>query len=435
MAKKTAKLTDVSSEKEIELPIIESSVGNNIVDIRSVHKELGYFTFDPGFVSTASCESKITYIDGDLGLLNYRGYPIEQLAQHSTYTEVCYLLFYGELPKQNELAQFTAKLAEHARLDKQKITNLLSSFDPEWHPMAMLMAAVSHLAAMYHNEKEIHNPKYRERSAHRLIAKMATLAAAILRYHQRKPPKEPNDDLPYTENFLQMALDHFDPQSVLAQKYAKAMDLILILHADHEQNASTSTVRLSGSTETSPYAALVAGIASLWGPAHGGANEAVINMLEEIVESGQSLQYYIDRAKDKKSHFRLMGFGHRIYKHYDPRAKIIRETCHALLAELDSDDSNHPLLETAMQLEKIALEDDYFISRKLYPNVDFYSGIIFSAMKLPRDMYTVIFALARTIGWISHWNEMLCDPHTRIGRPRQLYSGHQQRSYVAIEQR
>lgn len=435
MTKKIAKLTDVSSDKAIDLPIIESSVGNDIVDIRSVHKELGYFTFDPGFVSTASCESKITYIDGDAGLLSYRGYPIEQLAEQSTYPEVCYLLFYGELPKQEQLNQFTTSLAQHAELDKQKTTSLLNSFNPKWHPMAMLMATVSHLAAMYHDEKAIHDSEYRERAAHRLLAKTATIAAAIHRYRQGKVIKESSGNLSYTENFLQMAFDDFNPESTLSQKYAKAMDLILILHADHEQNASTSTVRLSGSTETSPYAALVAGIASLWGPAHGGANEAVIGMLEEIAESGQPLQSYIDRAKDKKSHFRLMGFGHRIYKHYDPRAKIIREACHALLAELDSDGSNRPLLETARQLERIALEDDYFISRKLYPNVDFYSGIIFNVMGLPRDMFTVIFALARTIGWISHWNEMLSDPHTRIGRPRQLYSGYNQRSYVPIKQR
>ena len=435
MADKKVDLNDPQSNKEIELPVMEATSGANIIDIRSIYKQLGYFTFDPGFVSTASCESKITYIDGDAGLLNYRGYPIEQLAAKSNYSEVCYLILYGELPTAAQLDSFNASLSEHAELEIEKITALFGSFDKHWHPMAMLMAALCQIAAMYHDELAIHDAAYRERSAHRLIAKIAAVVACILRYKQGKTLKTPNRDLPYTERFLDMALDDFEPQSSLSQKYARAMDLILLLHADHEQNASTSTVRLSGSTETSPYAALVAGIASLWGPAHGGANEAVIDMLEGIVESGQPLQFYIDRAKDKNSHFRLMGFGHRIYKNYDPRAKIIRTICHELLDEIDSDNINKPLLDTAKELESIALKDDYFISRKLYPNVDFYSGIIFNAMGLPRDMYTVIFALARTIGWISHWNEMLCDPLTRIGRPRQLYTGYTQRDYTSIEQR
>ena len=435
MADKKVDLNDPQSNKEIELPVMEATSGANIIDIRSIYKQLGYFTFDPGFVSTASCESKITYIDGDAGLLNYRGYPIEQLAAESNYTEVCYLILYGELPTAAQLDSFNASLSEHAELEIEKITALFGSFDRHWHPMAMLMAALCQIAAMYHDELAIHDAAYRERSAHRLIAKIAAVVACILRYKQGKTLKIPNRNLPYTERFLDMALDDFEPQSSLSQKYARAMDLILLLHADHEQNASTSTVRLSGSTETSPYAALVAGIASLWGPAHGGANEAVIDMLEGIVESGQPLQFYIDRAKDKNSHFRLMGFGHRIYKNYDPRAKIIRTICHELLDEIDSDNINKPLLDTAKELESIALQDDYFISRKLYPNVDFYSGIIFNAMGLPRDMYTVIFALARTIGWISHWNEMLCDPLTRIGRPRQLYTGYTQRDYISVEQR
>ena len=435
MADKKVDLNDPQSNKEIELPVMEATSGANIIDIRSIYKQLGYFTFDPGFVSTASCESKITYIDGDAGLLNYRGYPIEQLAAESNYTEVCYLILYGELPTAAQLDSFNASLSEHAELEIEKITALFGSFDRHWHPMAMLMAALCQIAAMYHDELAIHDAAYRERSAHRLIAKIAAVVACILRYKQGKTLKTPNRNLPYTERFLDMALDDFEPQSSLSQKYARAMDLILLLHADHEQNASTSTVRLSGSTETSPYAALVAGIASLWGPAHGGANEAVIDMLEGIVESGQPLQFYIDRAKDKNSHFRLMGFGHRIYKNYDPRAKIIRTICHELLDEIDSDNINKPLLDTAKELESIALQDDYFISRKLYPNVDFYSGIIFNAMGLPRDMYTVIFALARTIGWISHWNEMLCDPLTRIGRPRQLYTGYTQRDYISVEQR
>ena len=435
MTEKKVNLNDPQTNKEIELPVMESTIGANIIDIRSIYKQLGYFTFDPGFVSTASCESKITYIDGNAGLLNYCGYPIDQLAEKSNYPEVCYLLLYGDLPTTNQLEKFNACLIEHAELDNEKIIALFDSFERHWHPMAMLMAAFCQLAAMYHNELAIHDAAYRELSAHRLIAKVAAIAAYIFRYKQGKTLKKPNSSLPYTERFLDMALDDFDRNSSLSKKYTKAMDLILLLHADHEQNASTSTVRLSGSTETSPYAALVAGVASLWGAAHGGANEAVIDMLESIVESGQPLQSYIDRAKDKNSHFRLMGFGHRIYKNYDPRAKIIRVICHELLSELDSNNADKPLLDTAIELESIALQDDYFISRKLYPNVDFYSGIIFNAMGLPRDMYTVIFALARTIGWISHWNEMLGDPHTRIGRPRQLYTGHTCRDYVPIPER
>ena len=435
MTDKKVELKDHLTDKEIELPIMESTIGTNIIDIRSIYKQLGYFTFDPGFVSTASCESKITYIDGDAGLLNYRGYPIEQLAEKSNYPEVCYLILHGELPTAKQLESFNASLFEHAALDQEKITALLSSFDRHWHPMAMLMSALCQLAASYHDGMMIHDPAYRKLTAHRLIAKIATIAAYIFRYKQGKTFTNPNGSLSYTERFLDMVLDDFDPQSMLSQKYAKAMDLIFLLHADHEQNASTSTVRLSGSTETSPYAALVAGVAALWGAAHGGANEAVIDMLESIVESGQPLQSYIDRAKDKNSHFRLMGFGHRIYKNYDPRAMIIRTTCHELLSELDNDNTNKPLLETAKELESIALKDDYFISRKLYPNVDFYSGIIFNAIGLPRDMYTVIFALARTIGWISHWDEMLGDPLNRIGRPRQLYTGYNQRDYLSIQQR
>ena len=435
MSDKRIYLKDPQSNKEIEFPIRESTQGTDVIDIRPIYQQLGYFTFDPGFVSTASCESKITYIDGDVGLLNYRGYPIEQLAEKSNYPEVCYLLFYGELPTAKQLENFGNNLAQQATLDLEKTTALFNSFDRQWHPMAMLMATLCQLAATYHDELKVHDTAYREQAAHRLIAKVATVAAYIYRYKQGKTFKAPNLSLPYTERFLDMLLDDFEPQSPLSKKYARAMDLILLLHADHEQNASTSTVRLSSSTETSPYAALAAGVAALWGPAHGGANEAVIDMLENIVASGQPLQSYIDRAKDKNSHFRLMGFGHRIYKNYDPRAKIIRTICHELLAELDSDGSNKPLLETAKQLESIALKDDYFISRKLYPNVDFYSGIIFNTMGLPRDMYTVIFALARTIGWISHWNEMLGDPLARIGRPRQRYTGYPERDYTPIQER
>ncbi len=437
MTHKKIKLTESVSgkEKEIELPVLESTAGADIIDIRPIHAELGYFTFDPGFVSTASCESKITYIDGGRGLLKYRGYPIEQLAEQSNFAEVCYLLFYGDLPDRRQLDEFNQSLVRHSHLDEDTMAALLNCFGRERHPMAMLMAAVSHLAALYHDETAVHDPQYRERAAHRLIAKMATITAWLLCHRNGRPLRQRNPALSYTEGFLQMAFGKFDGKASLRKTFVDAMDLILILHADHEQNASTSTVRLSGSTETNPYAALVAGIASLWGPAHGGANEAVIRMLEDIVESGESLEYYIDRARDKNDHFRLMGFGHRVYKNYDPRAKIIRQTCHNLLSELDVGGDNQPLLETARRLETIALEDDYFISRKLYPNVDFYSGIILNTMGLPRDMFTVIFALARTIGWISHWNEMMADKHTRIGRPRQLYTGRCERAFTPIDER
>lgn len=431
---KTVKLTDPQADKEITLPVLESSVGPDIIDIRPIYSELGYFTFDPGFVSTASCESKITYIDGGRGLLSYRGYTIEQLAENSNYPEVCYLLLYGELPKRRQLDEFNHSILTHGGLDRRALTSLFDGFGKESHPMAMLMAAVSYLAALYHRELAIHDPRYRERAAHRLIAKTATIAAWIVRYRNGQALAERDPELSYTEGFLKMAFGDFDGRPALREKFAAAMDLILLLHADHEQNASTSTVRLSGSTETNPYAALTAGITSLWGAAHGGANEAVIHMLETIVDSGRPLDYYIQRAKDKNDHFRLMGFGHRVYKNYDPRARILRGTCLELLAQLE-DDGHRPLLETARRLEKIALEDDYFISRKLYPNVDFYSGIILNAMGLPRDMFTVIFALARTIGWISHWNEMMADAHTRLGRPRQLYTGSRERSFTPIAER
>ena len=431
---KTVKLTDPQADKEITLPVMESTAGPDIIDIRPIYAELGYFTFDPGFVSTASCESKITYIDGGRGLLSYRGYAIEQLAENSNYPEVCYLLLYGELPNQQQLDDFNRSLLAHGDLDKRALSSLFEGFGRERHPMAMLMAAVSYLAALYHGELDIHDPGYRERAAHRLVAKVATIAAWIVRYRNGEALADRDPQLSYTEGFLDVALGDFGGRPALRKKFAAAMDLILLLHADHEQNASTSTVRLSGSTETTPYAALTAGITSLWGAAHGGANEAVIHMLETIVNSGRSLDYYIKRAKDKNDHFRLMGFGHRVYKNYDPRAKILRQTCRELFAQLE-DEGHGPLLETARRLEKIALEDDYFISRKLYPNVDFYSGIILNAMGLARDMFTVIFALARTIGWISHWNEMMADAHTRIGRPRQLYTGNHERTFTPIERR
>ena len=429
----SVKLIGRESSKEIDLPVLPASEGTHTLDIAKLHQALGYFTFDPGFVSTASCESKITYIDGEKGLLRYRGYPIEQLAEHSGFVESAYLLFYGELPKRTQLDEFNRRLAEHAVLDREATSHLQRAFKRDAHPMAMLMAAVSLLAATYHKEKNVYDAEYQEIAFLRLLAKMPAITAWVFRYHLGKEPLDPDPNLPYTERFLHATFD--GGQTPISDAFVQAMDLILLLHADHEQNASTSAVRVISSTETSPYAALVGGIASLWGPAHGGANEAVVGMLDKIVRSGESIEHYIARAKDRKDHFRLMGFGHRVYKNYDPRAKIMRKICHRLLSELDPDNPNEPLLDTALKLEKIALEDEYFISRKLYPNVDFYSGIILSAMKLPLDMFTVIFALARTAGWLSHWNEMMSEGHARIYRPRQLYTGNVQRDYVAVEGR
>ncbi len=434
MGTDTVTVIDNATGKRVELPVLKGTDGPNTIDIRKLYSELGYFTFDPGFMSTASCESKITYIDGAAGILRYRGYPIEQLAEHSSYRETCYLLLYGELPNSEQLQRFTASISHHSLLD-EGLRRFYTGFRHDAHPMAIMVAVVGALAAFYHENMDVHNPRDREISAHRLIAKMPTIAAWSYKYSVGQPFMYPRDDLGYTSNFLHMmyALPtseyHPDPTVV------KAMDLIFILHADHEQNASTSTVRLTGSSEASPFAALSAGIGSLWGPAHGGANEAVIRMLERIVTSGEDLKHYIDRAKDKNDRFRLMGFGHRIYKNYDPRAKIIRSMCHELLAKLEPGNPNQALFDTAMELERIALEDDYFVERKLYPNVDFYSGIIFRAVGIPLNMFTVLFALARTVGWLAHWMEMMSDPEARIGRPRQLYTGYRKRDYVPIERR
>ena len=430
----TVTLIDNRTGQKIELPVLHGTAGPPAIDIRRLYREMGYFTFDPGYLSTASCASTITFIDGEKGELRYRGYPIEQLAEHSTYPEVCYLLLYGELPTRDELDCFERSIKNHTLLD-EAIRRFYTGFRHDAHPMAIMVAVVGALAAFYHQSMDVHDPRDREIAAHRLIAKMPTIAAWSYKYSVGQPFMYPRNDLGYTENFLHMmyALPtgayRPDPTAV------RAMDLILILHADHEQNASTSTVRLTGSSEASPFAALSAGIGTLWGPAHGGANEAVIRMLQEIVESGRPLQYYIDRAKDKNDRFRLMGFGHRVYKNYDPRAVIIRKMCHEVLAGLGPDDPNQALFDTAMELERIALEDPYFIERKLYPNVDFYSGIIFRALGIPLNMFTVLFALARTVGWLAHWMEMMADPNARIGRPRQLYIGYERRDYVPIDRR
>ena len=430
---KTVTLTDNTNGKQTDLPILDGTEGPSTIDIRSLYKELGYFTFDPGFVSTASCESKITFIDGDKGHLAYRGYPIEQLAHNSNYDETCYLLLYGELPTADQLDAYKASIKEHKLLD-EKMRRFFLGFRHDAHPMAMMVASVGALAA-FHSDIDVHDPVSRELAAHRLIAKMPTIASWCYKFALGLPFNYPNIDLDYTGDFLHMLFSLPGRLHTPNPTMERAMDLILILHADHEQNASTSTVRLTGSSEASPFAALSAGIGSLWGPAHGGANEAVIRMLHEIVESGKDISHYVARAKDKNDRFRLMGFGHRVYKNYDPRAKIIRQVCHDLLAELGDDNPNQPLLKTAMALEKIALEDEYFIERKLYPNVDFYSGIIFQAIGIPLNMFTVLFALARTVGWLTHWMEMMSDPHGRIGRPRQLYTGYVERDYVDINKR
>ena len=431
MAAKTVTVTDNTNGRQVELPILEGSDGTPTIDVRGLSKELGYFTFDPGFMSTASCRSSITYIDGAKGILRYRGYPIEQLAEHSSHIETCYLLLYGELPNNEERDEFSGIIMEHSMLH-EALRGFYSGFRHDAHPMATMVGVVGALAAFYPDAGDVHNPRVREIAAHRLIAKMPTIAAWSYKYAVGQPFMYPRNDLDYTDNFLRMMFStptaDYEPNPL----FSKALDLILLLHADHEQNASTSTVRLTGSSEANPFAATAAGIASLWGPAHGGANESVIRMLEEISASG-NLQSYVDRAKDKDDRFRLMGFGHRIYKSFDPRATIIRKMCHRLLEDLGTTDQ--PLFETALELERITLEEDYFKERKLYPNVDYYSGIILRAIGIPLEMFTVIFALARTVGWISHWNEMWEDPEARIGRPRQLYVGSKERDYVPIDKR
>ncbi len=430
MNNKIYKLGDPGG-KTSEMTLLEGSLGPATLDIGTLYRDQSIFTFDPGFMSTASCESKITFIDGEKGVLLYRGYPVEQLAEKSSFIEVAYLLLYGELPSQPQLETFRYSLRRHSMVN-EAVLRFFSGFHYDAHPMAMLTAVVGSLSAFYHDSTDIHNPKHREVFAHRIIAKMPTLAAAVYKHGNGQPFVYPKNDLGYCANFLNMLF------SVPAEPYkmdpvaAKALDLLFILHADHEQNASTSTVRLAGSSGTNPYAAIAAGIACLWGPAHGGANEAVLNMLKEIGDV-KNIDKAITRAKDKNSGFRLMGFGHRVYKNYDPRAKIIRATCHQVLEKLGRDDD--PTLELALRLEEIALKDEYFIEKKLYPNVDFYSGIIYRALGIPVHMMTVMFAIARTVGWVAHWQEMISDPHMKIGRPRQLYTGAVKREYVNIGER
>ncbi|GAA5217567.1 citrate synthase [Corallincola platygyrae] len=415
--------------QEIELPVLSGTAGHDVIDIRALGKH-GYFTFDPGFLSTASCESTITFINGSQGILQHRGYAIDDLAKNASYLEVCYLLLYGELPNKAQYAEFSRIVSEHTMLNEQ-LTRCLQGFRRDAHPMAIMCGMVGTMSAFYHDSLDIANERHREIAAYRLISKMPTIAAMCFKYNVGQPFMYPRNDLSYAENFLHMMFAtpcaEYTPNPVVA----KAMDRIFTLHADHEQNASTSTVRLAGSSGANPFACIAAGIASLWGPAHGGANEACLKMLEEI-GSVERIPEFIDRAKDKDDPFRLMGFGHRVYKNHDPRATVMRETCHEVLDSLNIKD---PLLDVAMELERIALEDSYFVEKKLYPNVDFYSGIILKAVGIPTNMFTVIFALSRTVGWIAHWNEMMSDEGQKIGRPRQLYVGEIDKSFNGIEDR
>ncbi len=413
----------------LDLPVLEGTLGPDVIDIRTLYKGTDMFTFDPGFTSTASCESKITFIDGDKGHLYYRGYPIEQLAENSDYLEVCYLLIYGELPTATEKAEFDHTISKHTMVHEQ-LTWFFRGFRRDAHPMSMMVGVVGALAAFYQDSLDISNAEHRNIAIYRLISKMPTIAAMCYRYSNGLPFNFPRNDLSYTANFLHMMFhtpcEEYEPNPVLV----RALDRIFTLHADHEQNASTSTVRLAGSSGANPFACISAGIACLWGPAHGGANEAVLKMLDEIGDVSR-VEEFMEGVKDKR--YRLMGFGHRVYKNMDPRASIMKETCDEVLNELGLHDD--PKFKLAMALEKIALEDPYFVERKLYPNVDFYSGIVLSALGIPVSMFTVIFALARTVGWISHWSEMIADPQQKIGRPRQLYTGEDRRDYVDINKR
>ena len=430
-SKLAGKATLVLGNKNIELPVIRGSVGPDVIDIRKLYSEGNAFTYDPGFVSTASCESAITYVDGDEGVLLYRGYPIEQLAEHSDFIEVCYLLLHGELPSADKLKSFRSQISRHTMVHEQ-ISQFFRGFRRDAHPMAVMCGVVGALSAFYHDSTDINDPQQRTIASHRMIAKMPTIAAMAYKYSVGQPFIYPRNELNYSENFLRMCF------AVPAEDYkvnpvlARALDRIFILHADHEQNASTSTVRLAGSSGANPFACIAAGIACLWGPAHGGANEAALRMLEEIGDV-KRVPEYVARAKDKSSGFRLMGFGHRVYKNYDPRAKVMQQTCHEVLDELGI--RNDPLLQVAMELEHVALNDEYFIEKKLYPNIDFYAGITLKALGFPTSMFTALFALARTVGWIAQWAEMIEDPSQKIGRPRQLYVGAPHREYIALHKR
>ncbi|MDE1915579.1 MAG: citrate (Si)-synthase [Sphingomonadales bacterium] len=416
--------------QDVESPVLKGTIGPDVIDIRKLYGQTGAFTYDPGFTSTASCESALTYIDGDEGVLLHRGYPIGQLAESSSFMEVCYLLLNGELPSKTELDGFNHTISRHTMVHEQ-LSSFFKGFRRDAHPMAVMVGVMGALSAFYPDSTDIADPEQRKISAHRLIAKVPTIAAMAYKYSIGQPFVYPKNNLSYAGNFLRMTFGVPAEEYEVIPAVEKAMDRIFILHADHEQNASTSTVRLAGSSGANPFACIAAGIACLWGPAHGGANEAALNMLREI-GTPDKIQHYIDRAKDKNDPFRLMGFGHRVYKNYDPRATVMQKTVREVFAALNVSD---PIFETAMRLEEIALSDPYFAEKKLFPNVDFYSGIILSAIGFPTEMFTVLFALARTVGWVAQWNEMISDPGQRIGRPRQLYTGPTQRDYVPLDKR
>ncbi|WP_027160277.1 citrate synthase [Methylobacter luteus] len=424
-------LVNEETQPICELPVLSGTTGPDVIDVQELYKKTGMFTYDPGYTSTASCSSKITYIDGEAGILLYRGYPIEQLAEQCTFLEVCYLLLNGELPNSDQLKQFEQSITKHTMVHDQ-LTNFFKGFRRDAHPMAIIVGVVGALSAFYHDALDITNKNDRDLCAIRLIAKIPTIVAMSHKYSIGLPFMYPQNKLSYVENFMRMMLatpcEDFQPNPILV----RALDRILILHADHEQNASTSTVRLAGSSGANPYACITSGIACLWGAAHGGANEAVLNMLEEIGDVS-NIDSYINRAKDKNDPFRLMGFGHRVYKNYDPRAKLMRATCHEVLNELGLHDDR--LFKLALELERIALEDEYFIEKKLYPNVDFYSGIVLRALGIPSNMFTALFAMGRSVGWISHWDEMISDPEQKIGRPRQLYIGQTSRDVLPMAAR
>ena len=424
-------LRNLATGKSAELTALSGTIGPDALDISHLTRDLGVFTYDPGFMATASTDSKITYIDGDAGVLLYRGYPVEQLAEKSCFLEVAHLLISGDLPTKSQLHAFQTSITRHTMINEQ-LLSFFEGFHHDAHPMAMVSAVVASMAAFYHDTTDINDPRHREIFAHRIIAKLPTIAAAAYKHTLGQPFIYPRNDLRYCANMLNMFFAVPCEPYAIDPVAAEAMDLLFILHADHEQNASTSTVRLAGSTGANPYAAISAGVSALWGPAHGGANEAVLNMLDGI-GSAANIDKFLARVKDKADSVRLMGFGHRVYKNFDPRAKIIREMCYRVLEKLGR--GNNPMFDLALKLEEIALKDEYFVSRKLYPNVDFYSGIIYSALGIPRSMFTVLFAIARTAGWVAHWQEMVSDPHMRIGRPRQLYTGPKQRDYQSIDKR
>ena len=427
---KTVTITDDQSGKSATLPLMKGSVGPDVIDVRKLYSEMGTFTYDPGYGVTGSCTSKLTYIDGDKGVLLHRGYPIEELAEKADFLEVAYLLLEGELPNAAQKKKFDGAITRHTMVHEQ-LSTFLRGFRRDAHPMAIMCGVVGALSAFYHDSTDIHDPVQRMIASRRLIAKLPSLAAMAYKYSLGQPFNYPNNSLSYAQNFLYMCFAVPAEEFKVNPIVAEAMDKIFILHADHEQNASTSTVRLAGSSGANPFACIAAGIASLWGPAHGGANEAVLTMLGEIGHK-ENIKKYVEKARDRDDPFRLFGFGHRVYKNFDPRATVLRKSCHEVLGDLGIDD---PLLEIAMELEEMALKDQYFVDKKLYPNVDFYSGIILKAMGFPTSMFTVLFAVARTVGWVAQWNEMITDPMQRIGRPRQLYTGPKKRAYVSIKKR